>query len=37
MQQLDPWISQRIVDEAPEAILVADREGTIAFWNSRLR
>jgi PAS domain S-box-containing protein len=34
MHQLEPWLYQRIVDDAPEAILVADPEGTIVFWNA---
>jgi PAS domain S-box-containing protein len=34
MHQLETWMYQRIVDDAPEAILVADREGTIVFWNA---
>jgi PAS domain S-box-containing protein len=30
---LDPWMYQRIVDAAPEAIVVADPDGLIRFWN----
>lgn len=28
------WLSRQIVDEAPEAIVFADREGVIRLWNS---
>lgn len=28
------WLSQQIVQNAPDAIVVADREGTIRLWNA---
>jgi PAS domain S-box-containing protein len=28
------WLYQRIVEDSPIAILFADREGTIRFWNA---
>ncbi len=34
MGELDPWVYQRIVEDAPEAIVLADTEGTIRFWNA---
>lgn len=34
MPELPGWMYQRIIQDAPEAILVADREGTIVFWNA---
>ena len=34
MQGLEgDWLYQRIVDDSPEAIVVADPEGRIRFWN----
>ena len=28
------WLSRRIVEEAPDAIIFSDREGTIRLWNA---
>lgn len=28
------WLSMRIVEEAPDAIIFSDREGTIRLWNA---
>ena len=28
------WLCQRIVEDAPEAIIFADRDGVIRFWNA---
>ncbi len=30
----DEWLCRRIVAEAPDAIIFADREGTIRLWNA---
>lgn len=32
--EFETWMYQRIVDDAPEAIVVADRNGAILFWNA---
>lgn len=31
--QFEPWMYQRIVDDSPEAVIVADADGVIRFWN----
>jgi PAS domain-containing protein len=28
------WLSRQIVEHAPDAIIVADREGVIRLWNA---
>ncbi len=28
------WLCQRIVEDAPDAVIFADRDGTIRLWNS---
>lgn len=33
MNHFETWMYQRIVDNAPEAIVVADSEGAIRLWN----
>jgi PAS domain S-box-containing protein len=32
-EQADPALSQAIVDQAPDAIIFADRDGMIRLWN----
>jgi PAS domain S-box-containing protein len=32
--ETDTWLYQRIVQESPDAIICADREGTICLWNA---
>jgi PAS domain S-box-containing protein len=29
-----PWLCQRIVEDAPDAIIFADRDGVIRLWNA---
>ena len=31
------WLSQQIVEHAPDAIIMADRDGTIRLWNGGAR
>jgi PAS domain-containing protein len=31
------WLSHQIVQHAPEAVIMADREGLIRVWNAGLR
>ena len=32
--QFEPWMYQRMVDDSPVAVIVADASGTIRFWNA---
>ena len=34
MTQFEPWMYQRMVDDSPIAVIVADPEGVIRFWNA---
>lgn len=34
MTQFEPWMYQRMVDHSPVAVIVADPEGVIRFWNA---
>jgi PAS domain S-box-containing protein len=31
---MEPWLAQAIVESSPDAIVFADREGTIQEWNA---
>jgi PAS domain S-box-containing protein len=34
MGELEGWMYQRLVDDSPEATVVADAEGVIQYWNA---
>jgi PAS domain S-box-containing protein len=34
MTEFQPWMYQRIIDDSPEAVIVADAEGIIRYWNA---
>jgi PAS domain S-box-containing protein len=34
MTLFEPWMYQRMVDDSPEAVIVADADGVIRFWNA---